>query len=242
MQHDQGLASRAVVVAFGVVIIAGGVLCTPACGSAGTVTAERDGAQFAMTDEELRLALADLKERDQAARFAMVEAMQAGEQMPGGGVKFTEEGAKTIVAVQEIDAESLAFLKRVVEARGWPRVSEVGEEGARAAWLLVQHADSDPDFQERVLRLMEPLVEEGEALPADFALLTDRVLLARGLPQVYGTQFTSDDAGAMRPRPTADWAQVDQRRAEMGLAPMAEYAETMAETYGGRVELTPIPE
>lgn len=79
-------------------------------------------------------------------------------------------------------------------------------------------------------------------MPADFALLTDRVLLARGLPQVYGTQFTSDEAGVMRPRSTVDWAQVDQRRAEMGLAPMAVYAETMAEAYGGRVDLTPMPE
>jgi hypothetical protein len=49
-------------------------------------------------------------------------------------------------AMQAIDAENLPWLKRVIAEVGWPGKSLVGDEGASAAWLLVQHADQDPAF------------------------------------------------------------------------------------------------
>lgn len=210
-------------------------------------TAERSDATVqiarpSVADEELRQSLLDLQERDQAARAELLKVMQSAEPLPGGGVKLTDDARDIVLAVRAIDMESTAFLKSMVDSRGWPRVSEVGEDGAHAAWLLVQHADAEPEFQARVLALMGPLVAEGEASAADFALLTDRVRLARGETQVYGTQFATDENGTLRPRPTEDWANVDTRRAEVGLPPMEVYVQTMEESYGGKVELVPMPQ
>lgn len=190
-------------------------------------------------DSVLKAALLDLRERDQAARAAMIELMQSAEKLPGGGFKISSEQHGIMTAVQDIDAESTAFLKKMVAERGWPRISEIGEDGASAAWILAQHADKDPEFQAEVLELMKPLVAEGEASGVDFALLTDRVLVARGEKQVYATQFTTDENNVMRPGPTVDWDRVAERRAEVGLPTLEEYRRIMIDTYGGEVELLP---
>jgi hypothetical protein len=49
--------------------------------------------------------------------------------------------------LQAVDAANTARMKRIVAERGWPGRSLVGDDGAQAAWLLVQHADHDPAFQ-----------------------------------------------------------------------------------------------
>src|SRR5579863_2388003 len=50
--------------------------------------------------------------------------------------------------------ENLPWLEQVVTGIGWPGKSRVGEDGARAAWLPAQLADSDPAFQRRCLDLL----------------------------------------------------------------------------------------
>jgi hypothetical protein len=187
----------------------------------------------------LAKALLDLGERDQAARGALVEAMQHAETTPNGGFIFGEDGKAAMKAVNEIDAESTMFLRTMVAAGGWPSFANVGKEAAHTAWLLVQHADADPDLQARVLVLMAPLVEAGQASPVDFGYLTDRVRCARREPQLFGTQFGTDAAGVSRPFPIEDVESVDERRAELGLESLADYAAELAEAYGS--EASPIP-
>ena len=46
-------------------------------------------------------------------------------------------------------------LKQIVSEIGWPTTSKVGQQGASNAWLLIQHADHDVDFQARCLQLMK---------------------------------------------------------------------------------------
>jgi hypothetical protein len=65
----------------------------------------------------------------------------------------------------------------------------------------------------------------------DLADLTDRVLLAEGKKQVYGTQFTLVN-GKCKPRPLKDEANVDKRRKEVGLEPLADYFN-QAESFNG---------
>jgi hypothetical protein len=127
-------------------------------------------------------------------------------------------------AMLEADGENLPWLKEVVAAHGWPGASLVGTDGAHAAWLLAQHADADPAFQRQCLGLIGAAVEAGEASLLEYAYLTDRVLLAEGRPQVYGTQVTRRD-GAWVPRDLRDPELVDERRTATGLEPLAEYLE-----------------
>ncbi len=131
-----------------------------------------------------------------------------------------------------VDADNLRWLREVVAAHGWPARSLVGADGANAAWLLAQHADRDPGFQRQCLDLMTEAVGRGEASGTDLAYLTDRVLLAEGRPQVYGTQMTGRDGG-WKPRPLQDPERVDERRATAGLGPLADYIADIERVYGG---------
>lgn len=153
-------------------------------------------------------------EADQAARELITLALERGRQPDAA------DGALALA----IDSLNTAWLKGVVAERGWPKASEVGEEGASDAWLLVQHADRDRAFQREVLGLMEAAVAEGEASGSDFAYLTDRVRLAAGEPQVYGTQLKVVD-GQPVPREIEDADGVDARRAAVGLMSLSDYIE-----------------
>ncbi len=71
---------------------------------------------------------------------------------------------------------SIELIREIVAAHGWPRISLVGEDGAGAAWLVVQHMDMDLEFQQRCLSLMQQAFLDGDVRPRDLAYLTDRVL------------------------------------------------------------------
>ncbi|MFK0154061.1 DUF6624 domain-containing protein [Streptomyces sp. NPDC090493] len=160
-------------------------------------------------DDELAAELHRRAERDQAARRLAVTTRDGGE-------------------MRRIDADNTAWLAQVISERGWPGFPLVGERGADEAWLLAQHADLDPAFQRRALELLKAAVEAEDASPRHFAYLTDRVLVAAGEPQVYGTQYTDDGDGSnVRLQPVADPDRLDERRAAMGLEPAAEYDRRM---------------
>ena len=105
---------------------------------------------------------------------------------------------------------------------GWPTVADVGEEGQRAAWVIAQHAISQPQFQRQCLALLEVAVARGEAPASQMAMLADRIRVLEGRPQLYGTQFDWDANGQMSPLPIEDAREVDERRAHVGLEPLAE--------------------
>jgi hypothetical protein len=140
----------------------------------------------------------------------------------------TARNARDPDAMARVDGDNLPWFRRVIAETGWPARSAVGEDGAAAAWLLAQHADEDPAFQRRCLSLLTAAAAAGEASTAHLAYLTDRVLLAEGQPQEFGTQVTGRN-GNWFPRRLRDPGQVDERRAAMSLGPLAEYLAGFAE-------------
>ena len=127
--------------------------------------------------------------------------------------------------MRDVDSKHTARMKEIVAEYGWPTKSMVGEQGATAAWLLVQHADADPKFQRHCLALMKKAAPH-EVSRKNLAYLTDRVLVNEGKNQLYGTQFFLED-GKMVPQPIDDEANLDERRKEAGLMPMSEYTKHM---------------
>jgi hypothetical protein len=138
---------------------------------------------------------------------------------------------KSMDAMSSVDRENLKWLKRVVAKTGLPTVEQVGIDGVGNAFLLVQHADSDPDFQEAMLAVLEQRLASGGVRKSEFAMLTDRVLSARGKPQRYGTQFERKENGAFVQKPTEDPEHLDERRRQMDLMPMSTYECVLRASY-----------
>jgi hypothetical protein len=130
------------------------------------------------------------------------------------------------VRMGKIDEANHQRMKEVVVKYGWPGKSLVGADGAGAAWLFVQHADSDVPFQRQCLDLIVKL-PRGEVAPEHLAYLTDRVLLNEGKKQMYGTMLRKEN-GKLVPKSLEDEENVDKRRAELGLPPLAEYIKKMS--------------
>jgi len=55
----------------------------------------------------------------------------------------------------KIDVKNTREMKKIVKKYGWPDIDLVGEEGSNGAWLLVQHADLDVEFQKKCLKLIK---------------------------------------------------------------------------------------
>ena len=127
---------------------------------------------------------------------------------------------------QRVDQDNTEWLADLLASRGWPGRTLVGDEAAQAAWLLAQHADDDPVQQRAFLAALRSAVTSGEASTSDLAYLEDRVRVNAGRPQLYGTQFTIVD-GMLEPHPIEDRGRLDERRAQVGLEPFADYEARM---------------
>src|SRR5947209_4067064 len=108
--------------------------------------------------------------------------------------------------MEEVHRQNAARLKEVIEEHGWPGRSLVGEDGAHAAWLVLQHAIGEPALQRRGLELLREAVAAGEVPAVQAAYLEDRIAFFEGRPQRFGTQYDWDDNGEISPHPVEDVA------------------------------------
>lgn len=128
--------------------------------------------------------------------------------------------------MEALHNENAALLDDAFDAIGWPGRDKLGDEGAAAAFVILQHAIGQPAIQRRGLELMLEQIPLGHANALDAAYLSDRIATFEGREQTFGTQFDWDANGQLSPSPTRDIAELDDRRASVGLPSMA---ETVAE-------------
>ena len=164
-------------------------------------------------DPQLCAELLMLRDRDQEARKKMLA---------------DRNNVDLQRAVEAVDAENVKRVVAIIEKAGWPGKTLVGEKGSGAAWTILQH--SDAATRKRFLPLMQAAVASGELHGSLYATTVDRVRIGDGLPQLYGTQFREQN-GRMEPFPIENEAEVDARRASVGLQPLSEYAALINETY-----------
>ena len=176
-----------------------------------------------MLDSALRAELLGIAVRDQKNRETINETMtRYGRSSP--------QGDSAIRALVRNDAPLLARVREIIARHGWPGRSLVADDGAHAAWLVVQHA---PDsVQRRLLPVISAAIQAGEGRLGDLALLEDRVLVADKRPQLYGTQMRSPASGGPPTlEPIADEVCVDRRRESVGLEPLADYLRRFGVVY-----------
>jgi hypothetical protein len=171
-------------------------------------------------EEVLQMAAAD-----QAIRAELVEVLQATP------TDFGPAFQRIVAQQDSLDHANASRLQEIISERSWPRVDQVGKEVARAAFLIVQHANHDVDFQKAYLSFLEVENEAGRGSGEWLALLTDRTRLAEGQAQLYGTQL-SVEGDRLVLKPIEDESRVDERRAALGLIPLSQYLEQVRAAYG----------
>ena len=125
------------------------------------------------------------------------------------------------------------ILESIIKKYGYPGFKQVGEKNANNFWLLVQHADANPEFQRQVLKLMLPQVKSKNASPINYAYLTDRVAINSGQPEEYGTQVVYDgpELGKAVPKSLRDPKNVNKRRVAIGMEPLENYLDRMTKMH-----------
>jgi hypothetical protein len=181
-----------------------------------------DKEQKVEFNEELANELLELKEIDQLA------AKNAHPPKEYGHLTSEEWNAKK----DSIYRTHKTRLVEILNQYGYPGYDLVGEKAEQAYWVMVQHSDFDPEFQKKVLLELEKQVQKENANSRNFGLLTDRVKINTGQKQIYGTQVTyiSEKCQAI-PKPLEDSANVNKRRAEVGLPPIEEYLNMMSQMH-----------
>ena len=122
-------------------------------------------------------------------------------------------------------AETLYQMEWLMDTLGFPSWDRVCSYGAHAAWIIAQHAH--PWFQYGYVKQMRRAVADTNADPSNLAYLEDRLRTGRGLPQLYGTQFTSsgENNRTVWQCPVADIKSVNLRRSQMLMPPLEDYIE-----------------
>ena len=128
------------------------------------------------------------------------------------------------------DSVNLLRVKNIIDSHGWLGPDEVGQQGATTIFLVIQHADSLT--QVTYVPKMREAVKKGKAQPQNLALLEDRILTNQGKEQIYGSQVRrNDQTGKFEFFPIQDEANVNKRRASVGLQPLEEYAKLFGFEY-----------
>jgi hypothetical protein len=128
------------------------------------------------------------------------------------------------------DHANARVLRRILADHGWPGHRLVGRAAARAAWSIALHADDESDFQRAAATLLERAVQADDAPIQQWAHLHDRALVNSGRHQEFGTQLVLN-ADGIELCPLQAQASVDQRRATVGLPPIAVALETVRRRY-----------
>jgi hypothetical protein len=124
--------------------------------------------------------------------------------------------------INEKDSINLIKVKNILDKYGWLGADVVGVTGNVTLFLVIQH--SDQETQEKYLPMMKGAVKNGKAEGSNLALLEDRVALKQGKLQIYGSQIARDTQTQLYyVSPLEDPDNVDKRRAEVGLGPLAGY-------------------
>src|SRR5262245_22389017 len=135
--------------------------------------------------DDLRARLLAMAEEDRAVRA----------ELAADGSLFTGYHPR----MEEVHRRNAAALIAVIDQHGWPGRGLVGEDGAEAAWRILQHALGEPTLQRRGLELLRRAADEGEVPAWQAAMLEDRVRAFEGRRQLYGTQFDWGEDGQISP-------------------------------------------
>jgi hypothetical protein len=174
----------------------------------------------AQTDSERLLRMGEL---EQAPRDAMA-ALNLGA-LSGADRSAVWEAVSALI--QPIDEANQKQLLAMVPEEGWFSISRYGRDAARAAFLIVQHADQA--LWRRFLPTIEQMARADEAEGPAYALMYDRLALSENRPQRYGSQMSCEQGRYVTMQPVEKLQTIDARRAALRMSPYTDYLKIYAE-------------
>ncbi|MCW3075652.1 MAG: hypothetical protein JWO32_261 [Bacteroidetes bacterium] len=137
----------------------------------------------------------------------------------------SKEVHRLIESKNNQDSLDLIKVEQIINKYGWLGPERIGAQNSYTLFTVIQNADYDT--QEKYIPLMMKAVKSGSLAPRIFADLIDRKALVQHGKQVFGTIFSPNfSSGQYSFAPIADEALVNQRRLEIGLEPIEEYAKS----------------
>ena len=113
-------------------------------------------------------------------------------------------------------------IRAMLDKNGWPDKAIIGERGNRTICNVIQHSDND--IRLKYLPMMKEAVLAKQLSPQLLVRAEDRIATERGDPQIYGGQMKYyPETKSFNVWPVYDPVNVDKRRAEIGLIPIAEH-------------------
>jgi hypothetical protein len=145
----------------------------------------------------------------------------------------SKEAKAYLTEMRLIDSVNQKKITTFIDTNGWPGQEEIGSQGSSTLFLVIQHSDSA--IQEKYIPLLREAVRQKKARPQDLALMEDRLSISKYGYQMYGSQIEQDTVTKkFIILPIKDEADVNKRRAQVGLQPLEEYVKSWGIEYKGK--------
>jgi len=113
-------------------------------------------------------------------------------------------------------------IKAILDNNGWPKRAVIGDQGNRTICNVLQHADQTT--REHYIPMMRQAVLDKKLEPRYLVRAEDRIATDKGELQIYGGQMKYyPETKSFNVWPIYDPVNIDKRRAEIGLGPIAEH-------------------
>lgn len=113
-------------------------------------------------------------------------------------------------------------VRTILDNYGWPTKEMIGEQGNWTICNVIQHSENE--IRIKYLPMMRKAVKEKKLEPRFLVRAEDRIATERGDLQIYGGQMKYyPETKSFNVWPVFDPANIDKRRAEIGLEPIAEF-------------------
>jgi hypothetical protein len=113
-------------------------------------------------------------------------------------------------------------VKTILDKYGWPAKEMIGEQGNWTICNVIQHSDNE--IRIKYLPMMRKAVKDKKLEPRFLVRAEDRIATEKGELQIYGGQMKYyPETKSFNVWPVYDPVNIDRRRAEIGLEPIAEF-------------------
>ena len=113
-------------------------------------------------------------------------------------------------------------VKTILDKYGWPTKEMIGEQGNWTICNVIQHSDNE--IRIKYLPMMRKAVKDKKLEPRFLVRAEDRIATEKGELQIYGGQMKYyPETKSFNVWPVYDPVNIDKRRAEIGLEPIAEF-------------------